>query len=141
MATNRYKNWSGVAFASAPLTGVKTVAFDSGLQDLRESADVDMGVSLGGIIFYDPTFTVTTIDAMALQASLSGTYGVFTAVLEDWYNKATTGGGAKRFTTNANSYIASANSDGSHNQTATRQLSVRTVMPDGVTNPVSVVSV
>jgi hypothetical protein len=137
VATNRYMNFGVFSFNSVVFTGVTDFGIDYGVSDKQEGSDADPGPSVAVVDWQNPSFTVTTLDALALQSSIGGARGIFVATLLDAYNKALTGGGAKQYTTNALSYITGGNVTSRYREFANRQLVIKTVWADGATNPVS----
>lgn len=140
-ATHRYRNWLSTSYASTAIDGVNNVSFNRGIQKISESADADLYPTVAGPIYYDPSFSVTTINAGIFLATSPATYGIFTTTLCDHKNFATTGGGALSFTTNANSYISDQSVSGAYNKVAEQQLTFSTQAVDGVTNPVVIAAV
>ena len=140
-ASKRYRNWLNTTFATTAIDGVKSISMDHGITDLRDAADNDLGPTHAVVIMVDPTFTITTVNAMVLSASAAGLKGVFTTTFLDSYNGVTTGGGAVTFTTNSLSYIGGKSVEGQFNTLGTQTLTVKTTWADGVTNPVTITSV
>jgi hypothetical protein len=136
--TNRYMNFGPFSFGGTALSGVFDFSYDAGISDKQEGADGDPGPTVAVVDWQNPSFSVSTYDAMAIQASLGGTRGTFVATLLDAYNKAGAGGGGKVYTTNALSYIIGANTQARYREFATRQIQVKTVWTDPSTPPVSI---
>lgn len=135
-ATNRYMNFGVFSFAATAVTGVTDFSFDAGISQKDAAGDGDPGPTVRTVDYIDPSFQFTTLDAMALQASL-GSKGVFIATLLDAYNKALTAGGAKVFTTNALSILGGSTSSQYRNY-GTRQFNVWLTWSDPATPPYAV---
>ena len=136
-ASNRYFNFGVCSFASIPILGVTDASYDPGISQKDNAGDADPGPTMRVVDYIDNTFTLTTNDAMALQASLGGTRGVFVLTLLDALNKAATGGGAKVLTTNALSLLGGTTT-AKYRDFATRQLNIWTQWLDPATPPTSV---
>lgn len=135
LATNRYMNFGPFSFAGITLTGVTDFGVQTGISVKKEGSDGDPGPTVMVQDFYDPMFTVTTLNALALQALIGGARGVLIATLLDAYNKALTGGGAKVLTTNSGTLIADAPVTARYREYASRQLTFQTVWLDPATPP------
>jgi hypothetical protein len=139
-ATKRFLNWTGVTFTPVGgqptvLTGVTSVAIDSGGSLLKFAGDGDRYNTTVVNDFNDPTITVQAADLAAIRANPVGIVGTFTATHNDAKNS--TGSGSITYTL-SNAVIAQANVKGSHRQFGQGTLVLSAFSSDGVTNPLSV---
>lgn len=138
-STKRFRNFVNVSFNSTTFAGVKDVAFDRGIQQIRDSADADAYITHSVVGVQDPSFRVTTTEASALLATAAGTRGVFTFTwLESYSQVASAGSGSLTFTTNSLTMLAAHSLQGAHQQLGTAQFTFATCSVDGTTNPVTV---
>jgi hypothetical protein len=140
-ATNRYMNTSGWSFTPAggtliALTGITSYSFDEGISTKKESADFDAFPTVSVCDFRDPTITLDTLDAFALEVTVSGVKGALTGTVRDAYNGVTTGGGGRTISM-ANAQIQGRTSTHAHREFGRRQLVFGAVSVDGATHPVS----
>ena len=139
-ATKRFLNWTGVTFTPVggtptAITGVTSVAIDSGGSLLKFAGDGDRYNTTVVNDFNDPTITVQAADLAAIRANPVGTVGTFTATHNDAKNG--TGSGSITYTL-SNAVIAQTNVKGSHRQFGQGTLVLSSFSSDGVTNPLSV---
>jgi hypothetical protein len=139
-ATKRYLNWTGVTFTPVGgqptvITGVTSVAIDSGGSLLKFAGDGDRYNTTVVNDFNDPAITVQAADLAAIRANPVGTVGTFTATHNDAKNG--TGSGSITYTL-SNAVIAQTNVKGSHRQFGQGTLVLSAFSSDGVTNPLSV---
>jgi hypothetical protein len=139
-ATKRFLNWTGVTFTPVGgqptvITGVTSVAIDSGGSLLKFAGDGDRYNTTVVNDFNDPTITVQAADLAAIRANPVGTVGTFTATHNDAKNG--TGSGSVTYTL-ANAVIAQTNVKGAHRQFGQGTLVLSSFSTDGVTNPLSV---
>lgn len=138
-ATKRFMNWTGVTFTPAngsatSITGVTSVAIDSGGSLAKFSGDGDRYVTTMVNDFNDPVFTVHSADLSALRAHPVGTVGTFSATHNDASNG--TGSGAITYTL-SNAVVAACQVQGAHRQFGQGTLTFGAFSSDGVTNPIS----
>jgi hypothetical protein len=139
-ATKRLLNWTGVTFtpvggSPTVITGVTSVAIDSGGSLLKFAGDGDRFNTTVVNDFNDPTITVHAADLAAIRANPVGTVGTFTATHNDAKNG--TGSGSITYTL-SNAVVAQTNVKGSHRQFGQGTLVLSSFSSDGVTNPLSV---
>ena len=139
-ATKRLLNWTGVTFtpvggSPTVLTGVTSVAIDSGGSLLKFAGDGDRYNTTVVNDFNDPTITVQAADLAAIRANPVGTVGTFTATHNDAKNG--TGSGSITYTL-SNAVVAQTNVKGSHRQFGQGTLLLSAFSSDGVTNPLAV---
>ncbi len=139
-ATKRLLNWTGVTFTPVGgqptvITGVTSVAIDSGGSLLKFAGDGDRYNTTVVNDFNDPTITVQAADLAAIRANPVGTVGTFTATHNDAKNG--TGSGSITYTF-SNAVVAQTNVKGSHRQFGQGTLVLSSFSSDGVTNPLSV---
>jgi hypothetical protein len=138
-ATKRFMNWSGVTFTpvngvATTITGVTSVAIDSGGSLARFSGDGDRYVTTMVNDFNEPVVTVHSADLASLRANPVGTVGTFTAT----HNDAKNGNGSGSVTyTLANAVVSACQVQGAHRQFGQGTLTLNAFSSDGVTNPIS----
>lgn len=142
--TNRYMNmsatWTSPTGGTAtPLRGIKSAAYNEGIESLLEAADFDLFHTVGGVTMISPTMTIRTIDAFALLSTVAGTFGTLAVTFGDFNNAAAIGGGAK-IVSMSNAFIGARNHDGEYRQLATQNLTFNCTSVDGSTSPVAVAS-
>ncbi len=138
-ATKRFLNWTGVSFtpiggSPVAITGVTSVAIDSGGSLLKFAGDGDRYNTTVVNDFNEPTITVQAADLAAIRSYPVGTVGAFVATHNDARNGS--GSGAITYTL-SNAVIASNAVKGSHRQFGHGSLSLTAFSSDGVTNPLS----
>jgi hypothetical protein len=138
-ATKRFMNWTGIAFTpvggpATTITGVTSVAIDSGGSLARFSGDGDRFVTTMVNDFNEPSVTVQSADLAALRANPVGTVGTLTATHNDAKNGS--GSGAVTYTL-ANAVVSACQVHGSHRQFGQGSLTFGAFSSDGVTNPLS----
>jgi hypothetical protein len=132
-------NWTGVTFtpnngSPMAITGVTSVAIDSGGSLLKFSGDGDRYNTTVVNDFNEPTVTVQAADLAAIRAFPVGTVGTFAATHNDARNG--TGAGAITYTL-ANAVIASNPVKGAHRHFGQGTLTLTAFSVDGITNPLS----
>lgn len=140
-ATNRYMNTSGWGFTPTSgslvnLTGVTNYSFDEGISTKKESADFDQFPTVSVNDFRDPTITLDTLDAFALETQAAGVKGTLVGTIRDAYNGATVSGGG-RTVTMTNCQLQGRTSTHAHREYGRRQLVFGAISSDGATHPVS----
>lgn len=138
-ATKRFMNWTGVSFApvSGPataITGVTSVAIESGGSLARFAGDGDRYVTTMVNDFNEPSVTIQAADLAALRAFPVGTAGTLTATHNDARNGP--GSGAVTYMM-ANAVVAACHVHGAHRQFGQGTLTFAAFSGDGVTNPLS----
>lgn len=138
-ATKRFMNWSGVTFTPVGgqptvITGVTSVAIESGGSLARFAGDGDRYVTTMVNDFNEPTVTIQAADLASIRANPVGTVGTLTATHNDAKNG--TGTGAVTYTM-ANAVVASCNVHGAHRHFGQGSISFAAFSGDGVTNPLS----
>ena len=138
-ATKRFMNWTGVAFTPlngqpTAITGVTSVAIESGGSLARFAGDGDRFVTTMVNDFNEPTATVQAADLAAIRAYPVGTVGTLTATHNDAKNGA--GSGAVTYTL-SNAVVSACNVHGAHRQFGQGTLTFASFSSDGVTNPLS----
>jgi hypothetical protein len=140
-ATLRSLNWTSVTWtpSGSPvvLTGVQSVAFDTGGSLLPFSGDGDRAVTTLVNDFFDPSCTITFANVNAASSLVIGQTGTLTATLNDAKNKAATGGGALIYTL-SNAMIENVPQSGSHRQYGSASVSIKSFSTDGATNQLSI---
>ena len=138
-ASKRFMNWSAVAFTpnggtATPITGVTSVAIDSGGSLIKFSGDGDRYPTTVVNDHNEPVVTVQAADLAAVRANPAGTVGTFSATHNDARNGA--GTGAITYTL-ANAVVATNPVQGAHRQFGHGTLTITAYSSDGVTNPLS----
>jgi hypothetical protein len=138
-ATKRFMNWTGVSFTptggtATTITGVSSVAIDTGGSLLRFSGDGDRYSTTVVNDYNEPVVTVHAADLAGIRANPVGTVGTFTAIHNDAKNG--TGTGAITYTL-TNAIIATNPVQGSHRQFGQGTLTITAYSSDGITNPLS----
>jgi hypothetical protein len=138
-ATKRFMNWTGVSFtptggSSTTITGVTSVAIDSGGSLAKFAGDGDRFVTAMVNDFNDPTVTVHAADLSAIRANPVGTVGTLTATHNDAKNGVGTGAVTYTLT---NAVVASCQVQGAHRQFGQGSVTFAAFSTDGVTNPLS----
>ncbi len=138
-ATKRFMNWTGVTFTPAggtatTITGVTSVAIDSGGSLARFSGDGDRFVTTMVNDFNEPSVTIHSADLSALRANPIGTAGTLTATHNDARNGV--GVGAVTYTL-ANAVVSACQVHGAHRQFGQGSVTFGAFSGDGVTNPIS----
>ncbi len=138
-ATKRFMNWSGVTFTPVGgqptlISGVTSVAIESGGSLARFAGDGDRYVTTMVNDFNEPTVTIQAADLASLRANPVGTVGTLTATHNDAKNG--TGSGAVTYTM-SNAVVASCHVHGAHRQFGQGSITFAAFSGDGVTNPLS----
>ena len=138
-ATKRFMNWTGVAFAplggtATTITGVTSVAIDSGGSLAQFSGDGDRYNTTMVNDFNEPTITIQSADLAALRANPIGTSGTLTATHNDAKNGV--GSGAVTYTL-TNAVVSACQVRGAHRQFGQGTITFGAFSADGVTNPLS----
>ena len=138
-ATKRFMNWSGVTFTPVGgqptlISGVTSVAIESGGSLARFAGDGDRYVTTMVNDFNEPTVTIQAADLASLRANPVGTVGTLTATHNDAKNG--TGTGAVTYTM-ANAVVAACHVHGAHRQFGQGSITFAAFSGDGVTNPLS----
>ena len=138
-ATKRFMNWSGVTFTPVGgqptiISGVTSVAIESGGSLARFAGDGDRYVTTMVNDFNEPTVTIQAADLAALRANPVGTVGTLIATHNDARNGS--GTGAVTYTL-ANAVVASCQVRGAHRQFGQGTITFAAFSGDGVTNPLA----
>ena len=138
-STKRFMNWTGVTFTpvggqALTITGVNSVAIDSGGSLLKFAGDGDRYNTTVVNDYNDPVVTVHAADQAAVRANPVGTVGSFTATHNDARNGA--GTGAITYTL-SNAVVANNPIQGAHRQFGQGTLTIAAFSTDGVTNPLA----
>lgn len=138
-ATKRFMNWTGVSFTAVngsptAITGVTSVAIDSGGSLAKFAGDGDRFVTTMVNDFNEPTATIHSADLSALQANPVGTLGTLSATHNDARNGV--GTGAVTYTL-ANAVVSACQVQGAHRQFGQGSMTLGAFSSDGVTNPLS----
>jgi len=133
-ATKRFMNWTGVTFApqngpATAITGVTSVAIESGGSLARFAGDGDRFVTTMVNDFNEPIVVVQAADLAAIRANPVGTVGTLSAT----HNDARTGVGAGAVTYP----LAACHVHGAHRQFGQGSVTFAAFSGDGVTNPLS----
>lgn len=142
--SNRYFNTSAVSFTPSggsltAITGVTSIAFDEGISTKKEGADFDAFPTVSVTDYHDPTITIDTIDAFALESVLAGQKGSLTYAARDSTNAMAAGGGGRTITM-ANAQIQGRSNTHPYRDYARRQLVFGAISADGATSPISSVA-
>ncbi len=138
-ATKRFMNWSGVTFTPVGgqptlISGVTSVAIESGGSLARFAGDGDRYVTTMVNDFNEPAVTIQAADLASLRANPVGTVGTLTATHNDAKNGS--GSGAVTYTM-SNAVVASCHVHGAHRQFGQGSITFASFSGDGVTNPLS----
>ncbi len=138
-ATKRFMNWAGVTFTPlngqpTAITGVTSVAIESGGSLARFAGDGDRYVTTMVNDFNEPTVTIQAADLSAIRAYPVGTVGTLSATHNDARNGS--GSGAVTYTL-TNAVVSACNVHGAHRQFGQGTLTFAAFSSDGVTNPLS----
>lgn len=132
-ATNLQLNWSGVTFATTPITEVTSVAFDQGGELIGFSGDnARYDVVIVNNVSH-PTCSITSGDVANLMGIAPGTTGAIAAIQID--AKAATGGNVVWAL--ANAVHESSQDTGQWGQFGSATASFKAYSSDGSTNPLS----
>jgi hypothetical protein len=119
------------------LDGIKGATYDEGMEELSESADVDVFPTVGGVVFSKPMITINSIDAMQISAVVGGTFGVLVVTFPDFKNGVAAGGGAKVVTL-SNAYLMRRSASAQYRQLSTQDLGFSALSTDGATSPMAI---
>lgn len=138
-ATKRYMNWTGVSFSpnngqATAITGVTSVAIESGGSLARFAGDGDRYVTTLVNDFNEPSVTIQAADLAAIRAYPVGTVGTLSATHNDARNGP--GTGAVTYTM-ANAVVAACHVRGAHRHFGEGTVTFAAFSGDGVTNPLS----
>ena len=140
-SSKRSINTTSVSMAGTTITGVTNFAADQGGQTVKFAGDGDRFNTTVVQVFAEPTLQVTTADLNALRTLVPGTRGVFTATINDSKSGITAAGGGFTVTTASNTAIVENNPfSAAHRTFGTGTISIVTESADGVTNPISFVT-
>lgn len=148
-ATNRYMNVGPVTwtpYTSFPpavlgtpvtLTGVKSARYDEGISTKKEGADFDGFPTFSVCDYREPKMTLSTIDAMAIFATVAGAKGAVSVTYRDLYNQVAVSGGAKQLVL-SNSQIEDRNIASEYRAFATQDVAFGAISVDGSTHPAAI---
>jgi len=127
-------NWTGVQFASTPITRVTAAMFGMGGTLIKFKGDTDLYPSIIANVNNEPHASVTTADVGTMFGFAPGAGGTLTGTLND--AKAQTGGAVVFTMTNA--VFENADANAQHAQFGTTTGTWQAYASDGQTPPLSI---